>query len=171
MIFLNYLNLEVHFAFISLLLLLADFSFIPCLSVWISGLIQLTNRILFNCSWFFYFRFDWLMIGWWFSDAHGFLGSPMLMHYPWFMCCPWFSSLLILLWFSWFAHGFHGPPMTMVCSCFLNHTLLMLVMINGEGCFNPEFDSVGSGIDSGYSPFLSDMVAISALSAPSMNNK
>ena len=45
----------------------------------------------------------------------------------------------------------------------------MLVMINGEGCFNPEFDSVDSGIDSGYSPFLSDMVAISALSDPSMD--
>ena len=111
------------------------------------------------------------MIGSWFSDAHGFLGSPMLKHCPWFMHCPWFSSLLILLRFSWFDHGFHGPPMAMVCSCFLNHTLLMLVMINGEGCFNAEFDSVDSGIDSGYSPFLSDMVAISALSALLMDNK
>ena len=57
----------------------------------------------------------------------------------------------------------------MIGSWFLNHTLLMLVMINREGCYNPEFDSVDSSIDSGCSLFPSDMVAISALSAPSMH--
>ena len=105
-IFLNYLNCQVHFSFISCLLLLADLIFYSLsqrLSFWFdSAYSQHSIKLLMILLFSIWFAHDWLMVLWcsWlsrFSNAHA---LPMVQFSAHFSLI-----LMVCSWFSWSSNG------------------------------------------------------------------